>query len=446
MTAATCSSFTDADAQKAELVAMLAVRGADALPHPGGTLLAHLQRTAHKLAAWGASRELVVAGLCHAAYGTQGFPTPLFRVADREELRARIGDEAEAIVYAYCALDRAYQHDREPNDANAHGRTRHGEMRDRFSGEYWLPPDRLRRQLAELTVANELDVAEHAELSSPGLLGIAAMISAAGPWVSQAAWSAARGADRLQDGLSAGAAPSGDVDLAFRELGSGGPQVVLWHGGADPAHTWSRQHALASTFALRIPWRRGFAPSVSAARQDWADDTLDLLRVMPDRAHVVAHSYGGVSALIAASIAPHRFASLVVLEAPVAWVDPDDAEVQQIASLARAFANGAPEARAAFLALAALPEGHPQTARLERLARNVRDPSEARFELTQLRASGLRIAVASGAHNAAIERMSDVLSRELGAERWVLPGAAHAVARQADFNDRLRAFVGGDRE
>jgi pimeloyl-ACP methyl ester carboxylesterase len=162
---------------------------------------------------------------------------------------------------------------------------------------------------------------------------------------------------------------------------------------------------------------------------------------MPDGAHVVAHSYGGVSALVAASIAPERFGSLTIIEAPLWALAPQDAELQQLAALGRAFANGAPEARDAFLALAALPSGHPQTTRVERHARGFRDPGEAKPDLERVRSSGLRLAIVSGDHNAAIERMSDVLGRELGAERWVLAGAAHAVPRQRDFNDRLSAFI-----
>jgi pimeloyl-ACP methyl ester carboxylesterase len=216
---------------------------------------------------------------------------------------------------------------------------------------------------------------------------------------------------------------------------------VLWHGGAGPELTWSRQSALSASLELRIPWRRGFAPSTAALRQDWEADTRDLLRVMPDRAHVVAHSYAGVSALRAATLAPERFGSLTVIEPPLWSFAPDDVELQQIAGLGRAFANGAPEARAAFLALAALPPSHPQTLRTERLARGFRDPGEAAPLLARLRAFGLPIAVVSGGHNAAIERLSDALSRELGGERWVLAGAGHAVPRQAEFNARLAAFI-----
>jgi pimeloyl-ACP methyl ester carboxylesterase len=438
MTAAPTDSFESLEREYAAVMATLAARGAESLPHPGGTLLAHSKRTAHALESRGASRALIAAGLCHAAYGTQGYPTPLFDVADRAVLRESIGDEAEAIVYAYGALDRAH-HLAQANSSDdlAHA----GELRDRFSGEYWTASEHVQRQLAELTVANELDVLAHAALSADGVAAIADMITAAAPRLSQAAWSAVLAEPRLRNAVRLDAAPSCDAEIAYRDLGTSDRRVVLWHGGAAPELTWSRQHALSMTLALRIPWRRGFAPSAASVRQDWAADVRDLLRVMPERAHVVAHSYGGVSALVAATVAPERFGSLTLIEAPLWSLAPEDAEIQQLARLGRAFASGAPDARAAFLALAGLPPSHPQTARTERLARDFRDPGEAVPELSRLRTHRFPIAVASGDHNAAIERSSDALSIQLGAKRWVLAGAGHAVPRQTEFNDRLLAFI-----
>lgn len=62
-------------------------------------------------------------------------------------------------------------------------------------------------------------------------------------------------------------------------------------------------------------------------------------------------------------------------------------------------------------------------------------------DLARLRRAGLPVVIVSGAHNGAIERMCDALARELEAERWVLPGAGHAVQRTAAFDERLRAFL-----
>jgi pimeloyl-ACP methyl ester carboxylesterase len=409
-----------------KLTELLATRGAGGLAHPGGTLLAHLLRTARRLESWGAAPELIRAGSCHAAYGTAGFAQALFSLAERDLLREQIGDEAEAIVYAYCASERA---------GGGH------ELRDRFNGEYWVPPARLREQLAELTAANELDVIEHARPCAGDLDAIGRLLAGVAPWLSEAACAALASCPQLR-GVVEPFVAGGDTEIAYRDLGtSGGPRVCLWHGGAGPELTWARQHALSCELALRIPWRRGCPPSRSATRQDWELDSRDLLRVMPERSHVVAHSYGGVGALLAAALAPERFASLVLIEPPLWWFAPDDPDVTALAALGRAFGQGAPEAREAFLALAGLPSEHPQTRRIERLARGFRDPGEASADFTALRAARVRIAVVSGAHNGAIERLCDRLAEALGAERWVVPGAGHAVPRAAGFNSRLRAFV-----
>ena len=40
-----------------------------------------------------------------------------------------------------------------------------------------------------------------------------------------------------------------------------------------------------------------------------------------------------------------------------------------------------------------------------------------------------------------METLCDALAIAIGAQRWVLPGSGHAVARQPEFNQRLLAFV-----
>ncbi|MGW1727364.1 DUF6817 domain-containing protein [Streptomyces sp. NPDC002306] len=131
--------------------ALLTAYGAETVPHPGGTLLAHLDRVRDRLAGWGARPDLQLAGLCHAAYGTDGFPEPLLPLARRPELVEAVGAEAEAIVYAYGSCDRAATYPR----FSAAGSVLH----DRFTGTGRVPSPRLRRDFAELSAANELDLA-----------------------------------------------------------------------------------------------------------------------------------------------------------------------------------------------------------------------------------------------------------------------------------------------
>ncbi|MFI9616068.1 DUF6817 domain-containing protein [Streptomyces sp. NPDC052023] len=123
------------------------------MPHPGGTLLAHLTRVRTRLEGWGARPALQLAGLCHAAYGTDGFPSGPLSLDDRSHLASVIGPEAETIVYLYAACDRTATYPALVDPA-AH-------FRDRFTATDHIPPPALRRDFAELTAANELDLAGH---------------------------------------------------------------------------------------------------------------------------------------------------------------------------------------------------------------------------------------------------------------------------------------------
>ena len=159
-------------------------RGADRLPHPGGTLLQHLLRVQRLLAAWGAGPDLQTAGLCHATYGTDGLATTLLPLTARATLVALIGESAEALVYLYAGCDRATVYPRIDGTAAV-------AFRDRFTGREHQPsPDNLRAFL-EITADNELDVLAHnaelAEQHGPGLYGF---LKRAGSLLSPAAQNA----------------------------------------------------------------------------------------------------------------------------------------------------------------------------------------------------------------------------------------------------------------
>jgi hypothetical protein len=134
--------------------ARLARRGRDRAP--GGTLPAHLERVHTLLAEWGARPALRLAGLCHAFYGTDGFATALGDPERRDELTALVGEEAERLVRFYAGCDRRFSY---PGLADPEGA-----FRDRLTGAVLRPPLPLRRDFAELTAANELDVMR----ASPG--------------------------------------------------------------------------------------------------------------------------------------------------------------------------------------------------------------------------------------------------------------------------------------
>ncbi|MFF7755352.1 DUF6817 domain-containing protein [Streptomyces sp. NPDC007971] len=161
---------------------LLRTCGAADIAHPGGTLLAHLTRVRARLATWEARPALRLAGLCHAFYGTDGFATALLPVDRRSDLAAVIGPEAEEIVYLYASCDRkaTYPDLARPN-ATFH---------DRFTGRAHVLAPRARRDFAELSAANELDLA-HIDPAfrtrwGPGLLALFTRLQdllSAGAWL-----------------------------------------------------------------------------------------------------------------------------------------------------------------------------------------------------------------------------------------------------------------------
>ncbi|MFF4104973.1 DUF6817 domain-containing protein [Streptomyces sp. NPDC001903] len=167
---------TQAERREAAALALLRELGAGHLDHPGGTLLAHLERVHARLGAWGARPALRLAGLCHAFYGTDGFATALLPVGRRAELAAVIGAEAEEVVYFYASCDRAAFCPTlaaglpAGTGVTAGTGAADGEavpsvapvapaFRDRFTGRVHSPGLQPRRDFAELSAANELDLA-----------------------------------------------------------------------------------------------------------------------------------------------------------------------------------------------------------------------------------------------------------------------------------------------
>lgn len=156
---------------------LLRTRGAEDIAHPGGTLLGHLDRVAALLVTWRAAGEVQLAGLCHAAYGTDGFDTALLRLNERSVLVDAIGQRAEALVYLYGSCDRAAVYP-QLSQAAVH-------FEDRFTGARRVPPGVELRAFVEITAANELDVVQHnPELARQHGAGLVALFVSAGEHLS----------------------------------------------------------------------------------------------------------------------------------------------------------------------------------------------------------------------------------------------------------------------
>jgi hypothetical protein len=144
-----------------DLGSLLLVRGADELDHAGGTLYVHLHRVAKRLGSLGASDTLMIAGLAHAAYGTDGFPTHLFDwQQERPVLEAVIGPDAELLVYRYGSCER---------ETTWRDLAEHHTVTDRFTGTSEELTNEELRDFVDLSIVNELDVLDHAPALAPKL-------------------------------------------------------------------------------------------------------------------------------------------------------------------------------------------------------------------------------------------------------------------------------------
>jgi pimeloyl-ACP methyl ester carboxylesterase len=156
-------------------LALLCDLGAGQVDHPGGKLLDHLRRVHKQVADWGGSRRARLAALCHATYGTDGFPHPLLPLDQRSRLQATVGNEAEALIYRYDACDRARTY--------AHLGATPLPLTDRFTGDVVALAATDLTDFALLTIANELDVARNAAPTSETRHDIRALVTALAAYV-----------------------------------------------------------------------------------------------------------------------------------------------------------------------------------------------------------------------------------------------------------------------
>jgi pimeloyl-ACP methyl ester carboxylesterase len=129
-----------------------------------------------------------------------------------------------------------------------------------------------------------------------------------------------------------------------------GPEVLLVHGGASPETTWGALGPLRARWRLALVYRRGYPPSPPPeGRQDFEVDAADVASLLDARPHIVAHSYGVLGTLIAATVRPARVRSLTLIEPPLYYLVPRDPEVARLGRMGDAVLTHGLEADAATL-------------------------------------------------------------------------------------------------
>jgi pimeloyl-ACP methyl ester carboxylesterase len=227
-------------------------------------------------------------------------------------------------------------------------------------------------------------------------------------------------------------------------------RAVLVHGSVGNADSaWVPVRPLGDRFELVTPNRGGYPPNPPLERIDFDRQADELAPLLEDGAHLVGHSYGGVIALLIAARHPEAVRSLAVSEPPAFAVARGEPEVDELVErLDVHFRDGPREPRAfaeGFMRIvgtaATLPdELPPEVVRGIRALQAERPPWEAEIPLAELDAAPFPKLVISGAHSAAFDAVCDVLEDRLGAERAVLPGAGHGLARAPGYPERLEAF------
>jgi pimeloyl-ACP methyl ester carboxylesterase len=225
--------------------------------------------------------------------------------------------------------------------------------------------------------------------------------------------------------------------------------------------TWSAQHPLADDHELLLVDRRGFGRSPARGRVDFERDADDVARLLPNGAHLVGHSYGGVVALLAAARTPSAVRSLAVIEPPALGLVRGDPVVEDfIDDLTRLAATTTDPAvyRTGFLRAFGFPAKHVPLDGLALVAARAsmteRGPWEAEIPLDALASAPFPKLVVRGdwrdapasaraRAGAVFHAVGDVLETRLDAEGVVLPAAHNPQLLGSPFNDRLRLFWSG---
>jgi pimeloyl-ACP methyl ester carboxylesterase len=250
--------------------------------------------------------------------------------------------------------------------------------------------------------------------------------------------------------------------IAYRQLGSGAPLVLL-HGTAGDHSAWSPVlAALAEHFRVLAMDRRGRggsgdAPAYALARE--AEDIAAMIDVIGEPVHLLGHSFGGLCSLEAALLTT-GIDKLVLYEPPLSlagsgWSDAMGRQMQTL------LAAGEHEAtlllffrditKASNAELAALRAGTNWPARVEAAStvlRELQAIDRYAFEAERFRELSLPTLLLLGSESPPRRRLiAETLRRSLPNSRVaVLEGQQHGAMRTAPvlFVDTVVAFLAGE--
>jgi pimeloyl-ACP methyl ester carboxylesterase len=226
-------------------------------------------------------------------------------------------------------------------------------------------------------------------------------------------------------------------DLYVETWGEGTP-VVLVHGSlAIGAEEWEAQRPLADEgFRLVVPDRRGYGKSPAAEGEDFLRDAVEIAALMGAGAHLVGHSYGGLSVMFAAALRPEATRSLTLLEPGAFDLCKGHAAAESLVDAVRSmwYRDGPDEEWVVgFLkAVGSDPDDFPPeflatAVPLVPVFRGGRPLWDADLPLAELAAGSFPKLIVSGGHSAGFDAICDDLAERIGAARAVVEGAGHEI-------------------
>lgn len=251
-------------------------------------------------------------------------------------------------------------------------------------------------------------------------------------------------------------------------IGCGEP-VVFVHGDGlfgNPIDHWWHQLELADEYQLIMPARHGYYLSPPPEREAFDIYASTIADLLGEGAHLVGHSYGGVVALLAASIKPQAVLSLTVSEPPAFGLVRGHPDVERfIARLQHSavpLTQMTPEVFQLHLHNAIFGPSQGESNRLPQLLlnqlattfgrkgaeANMREvpPWEAVLPLDHLAQTPFPKLVFSSQTIPMHEAVCEILVQRLHTEHAVIAEAGHVIPRTGKpYNDRLRTFLRSSR-
>lgn len=224
-------------------------------------------------------------------------------------------------------------------------------------------------------------------------------------------------------------------------------RAVFVHGSGRAGNAaWPNQARAGLATEELFLTRPGFGDGEPAVVTDFANEARWVVDACADGAHVVAFSYGGVPALLAAAAAPQSVLSLALVEPAVFSLGRGLPGIEaHIGALEPVFRRasevGAAEFMVEFLTAFGVPDpaapSTPEAVAAAERIRLQRPPWEASLDGAII--GKVPTLVVTGNWNPEYEEMAARLM-ELGASHRHLEGFGHSAQESPAFNDVLREF------